>query len=108
MWFVDSPRQRWRTRSLCPSMNTRPASYGPLKRPPGPADDCAVRVVGYIALLCGGAVIGYGLTRGLESSGGSYAADVALGVVLFVAGGWILARRAPKQRLATEPPTSHE
>jgi hypothetical protein len=74
-------------------MNTA-ASYGPLKRAWCPADESAVRVVGYVALLWGGAVIGFGLTRGLDSSSGFYVADVALGAVLFVAGGWILLRRA--------------
>jgi hypothetical protein len=74
-------------------MNTR-ASYGRLKWSRHAADDCAVRVVGYIALLLGGAVIGYGLTRGIDSSRSSYVVDAAFGAVLFVGGGWILVRRA--------------
>lgn len=53
-----------------------------------------MRALGYIALLWGGAVLGYGLTRDLDSSSAAYVADVALGTVLFVAGGWILLRRA--------------
>lgn len=51
-----------------------------------------MRAVGYFALLLGGAVAGYGLTRGLDSSSSSYVVDAALGAVLFVAGGWILLR----------------
>lgn len=54
-------------------------------------------VVGYICVLWGGAVIGYGLTKGLDGHG-SYAdgmvAGIALGFLLFVAGGWLLLRRA--------------
>jgi hypothetical protein len=72
-------------------MNTR-ASYGRLKPARRTADECAVRAVGYFALLLGGAVAGYGLTRGLDSSSSSYVVDAALGAVLFVAGGWILLR----------------
>ena len=53
-----------------------------------------MRVVGFIALLLGCAVIGYGLTRGIDSSSGIYAADAAFGAVLSVTGGWILVRRA--------------
>jgi hypothetical protein len=51
-------------------------------------------VVGFIALLLGCAVIGYGLTRGIDSSSGIYAADAAFGAVLSLTGGWILVRRA--------------
>jgi len=54
-------------------------------------------VVAYICILWGGAVIGYGLTRGLGGNG-SYesgtTAAVALGIVLFAGGSWLLLRRA--------------
>jgi hypothetical protein len=54
-------------------------------------------LLGYLALLWGGGVLGYGVTRGLDGSG-SYGAGsvagVALGLMLFVAGGWIVIRRA--------------
>jgi len=58
------------------------------------ADECPVRVIGFVALLWGCAAVGFGLTRGLDSYTGSYAADVALGAALSVAGGLILVRRA--------------
>jgi hypothetical protein len=55
-------------------------------------------VIGYIALIWGGAVTGYGLTRGLDDGARYYAAGsltaLACGVVLFFAGGVILFRRA--------------
>ena len=54
-------------------------------------------VFGYIGVLWGCGVIGYGLTRGLDGSStysAGSAADIALGFVLFVAGSWILLKRA--------------
>jgi hypothetical protein len=55
-------------------------------------------VLGYAALLWGGAVTGYGLTRSLDDGSSYYAAGslaaLACGVVLFFAGGWIILRRA--------------
>jgi len=61
---------------------------------------CAMRslLIGYVAVLWGGAVVGYGLTKGLDDTTGAYAAGsiagLALGVVLFLTGSWILVRRA--------------
>jgi hypothetical protein len=55
-------------------------------------------VFGYVAILWGGLVVGYGLTRGLDGS--AYAAGsiagVALGFALLVSGGWMVVRRARK------------
>jgi hypothetical protein len=56
-------------------------------------------VLGYVAILWGGLVVGYGLTRGLDGSA-SYAAGsiagVAVGFALLVSGGWMVVRRARK------------
>jgi hypothetical protein len=54
-------------------------------------------VLGYIALVWGGIVVGYGMTKGLDGSGSYPAgslAGVAVGFVLLLTGGWILVRRA--------------
>ena len=54
------------------------------------------RVLAYVAIVWGGAVVGYGLTKGLDGNG-SYAAGsiaaFALGCVLFVGGAWTVVRR---------------
>ena len=54
-------------------------------------------MLAYVAIVGGGVVVGYGLTKGLDGHH-SYAADslagVALGFMLFVVGGWLVLRRA--------------
>jgi hypothetical protein len=55
-----------------------------------------ILVVGYAALLWGGVVVGYRLTK-LDGSG-SHATEslvgLGLGVVLLLVGGWLVVRRA--------------
>lgn len=63
------------------------------------ADERAVRILvaAYVAIVGGGVVVGYGLTKGLDghhSYGPDSLAGVALGLLLFVVGGWLVLRRA--------------